>query len=96
MQENKIGDGAGNILAAVGANGAGQAVSQISDADDGDLTNDLANGGQDVGQLMLDTLPTAGNAVPGRRRLHQNAGTGAGCDAIFSDFDTSTGAQAHH
>ncbi|KAK9813883.1 hypothetical protein WJX73_003245 [Symbiochloris irregularis] len=90
VQENRIGDGAGNILDAVGANGAGNAVAQISDADDGDLTNDLAQTGQAGGQLMLDTLPTAGNAVPGRK-LQQNAGTGAGCNAIFSDFDTSTG-----
>ena len=65
-QENRIGDGAGNILDAAGANGAGNAVAQISDADDGDLTNDLAQTGQAVGQLMLDTLPTAGNAVPGK------------------------------
>lgn len=51
---------------------------QVSDADDGDLTNDLANTGQQVGQLMLDTIPAAGNEVPGRRKLLQPGGPGGG------------------
>ncbi|KAK9800789.1 hypothetical protein WJX73_003701 [Symbiochloris irregularis] len=74
LQENRIGDGAGAVLDAAGATQAGGAVAAVSDADDGDLTNDLANTGQDVGQLQLDTLPAAGNEVPGRRKLLQPGG----------------------
>ena len=32
-----------------------------------------------------------GAKAAGKRKLLQNAGTGAGCNSVFSDFDTSTG-----
>lgn len=66
------------MLDAVGLDQVGGAVAAVSDADDGDLTNALANTGQDVGQLQLDTIPALGSEVPGRRKLLQPGGGGPG------------------
>ena len=63
-QENKIADGAADILNAAGAKQVAGPVKTIGDTTDGDTTKDLANTGAEVGQLELDTIPTLGSAVP--------------------------------
>jgi len=76
-QENKIADGAADILNAAGAKQVAGPVKTIGDSTDGDTTKDLANTGAEVGQLELDTIPTLGSAIPKHRRQENKIADGA-------------------
>ena len=77
------GNGGGAGGSGAGTGGAGQIVTGAV----GDASGDVQQVLSEVEGLGGDTVSNLGAG----RKLLQNAGTGAGCDAIFSDFDTSTG-----
>ncbi len=65
-QLDKMVDGAANIGNAAGATQQSAIIKQIGDSADGDLTNDLAADGAQIGQLEVDTIEPAGKLVPGK------------------------------
>jgi hypothetical protein len=91
-QEDKIANGAAKVLNAAGAPGAADTVQNEGDKTDGQLTDDAAIAGAQVGsdeeKILKDTGSDVPTKVPARLRLRQADKIANGADVLLSAAGT--------